>query len=96
MWKGKDLMVKPSLRSRSYRRISRRNPGGRNVIHYERRKNAAMKCVRCGVILNGVPLKDIDRRRLPKVIKRPERMFGGVLCARCLREILKEVVRATG
>lgn len=89
-------MVKPSLRSRSYKRISRRTPGGRNVIHYERRKNTPMKCARCNAILNGVPLKDKDRRRLPKVMKRPERMFGGVLCAKCLREILKEVVRATG
>ncbi|MGC9009697.1 MAG: hypothetical protein ACP5I7_03680 [Sulfolobales archaeon] len=31
---------------------------------------------------------------MPKTLKRPERMFGGVLCHRCLEEILKEKVRS--
>ena len=89
-------MVRPSLRSRSYKRVLRRTPGGRTVVHYEKRKNTPMKCMRCGTTLGGVPIKEIDRRRLPKTMKRPERMFAGVLCARCLREVLKEVVRSTG
>ncbi len=53
-----------------------------------------MRCARCGAILNGVPIKEGERRKLPKTKKRPERMFGGVLCAKCLREILKEAVRS--
>lgn len=89
-------MVRPSLRSRSYKRVSKRTPSNRIAIHYVRRRNTPMKCARCGDILNGVPLKDADRRKLPKVMKRPERMFGGVLCSRCLREVLKEVVRSAG
>jgi len=76
------------------RRISRRTPGGRTVIHYERRENAPMRCGRCGAILNGVPIRERERRKLPKTMKRPERLFGGVLCPRCLREVLKELVRS--
>jgi large subunit ribosomal protein L34e len=53
-----------------------------------------MKCARCGAVLNGVPATDYERRKLPKSSKRPERMFGGFLCPRCLREVLKDVVRA--
>jgi len=52
-----------------------------------------MKCARCGAVLNGVPTTDYKRRKLPKSSKRPERMFGGFLCSRCLREALKDVVR---
>lgn len=89
-------MVRPQLRSRSYKRISRRTPSGKTVIHYERSKNTPMRCAKCGSVLNGVPIKESERRLLPKVMKRPERMFGGMLCVRCLREILKEVVRSTG
>lgn len=87
-------MVKPQYRSRSYKRVRKRTPGGRSVIHYERRKNSPMRCARCGGILSGVPIKESERRVLPKTLKRPERMFGGVLCARCLREVLKAVVKA--
>lgn len=86
-------MVKPMHRSRSYRRIYRRTPGGRSVTHYERRKNTPMRCARCGNILAGVPIKDNERRSLSKSLKRPERIFGGVLCPRCLRVVLKRVVR---
>lgn len=86
-------MVKPMYRSRSYKRISRRTPGGRTVIHYEKRKNTPMRCARCGANLAGVPIKDSERRSLPKSMKRPERMFGGVLCPRCLKIVLKRVIR---
>ncbi|MDK6027934.1 50S ribosomal protein L34e [Ignisphaera sp. 4213-co] len=86
-------MPRPGLRSRSYKRIYRRTPGGKTVVHYEKRENTPMRCARCGKVLNGVPIKESLRRSLPRTLKRPERMFGGVLCASCLREVLKNVVR---
>jgi len=52
-----------------------------------------MRCGRCGAPLGGVPISEDERRWLPKTKKRPERMFGGVLCPRCLKEVLKEAVR---
>ncbi|MCI4435475.1 MAG: 50S ribosomal protein L34e [Ignisphaera sp.] len=86
-------MVRPMQRSRSLKKVYRRTPGGKTVVHYERRKRTPMRCARCGAILFGVPTTDELRRSLPKSSKRPERMFGGFLCARCLREVLKQVVR---
>jgi len=86
-------VVRPMYRSRSLKRVVRRTPGGRTVVHYERRKNTVMRCGRCGAPLSGVPIKDSERRKLPRTAKRPERMFGGVLCPKCLREVLKEYVR---
>jgi len=86
-------VVRPMYRSRSLKRVVRRTPGGRVVIHYERRENTPMRCGRCGAVLSGVPIKDRERRKLPKTAKRPERMFGGVLCPKCLREVLKDYVR---
>lgn len=88
-------MVKPFLKSRSYKKNYRRTPGGRTVVHYEKRKNTPMKCGKCGNILAGVPVKDSERRKLPKSLKRPERMFGGVLCSKCLKIILKKIVRSS-
>lgn len=86
-------MVRPMHRSRSHKRIYRRTPSGRTAVHHKRRKNTPMRCSRCGAILAGVPIKDPERRILPKTAKRPERMFGGVLCSRCLKAVLKEAIR---
>ena len=86
-------MVRPMYRSRSLRRVMKRTPGGRVVIHFERDRRTVMKCGRCGRILNGVPTTNALRRKLAKTQKRPQRMFGGVLCPKCLAEILKLAVR---
>uniref|UniRef100_A0A7C4FHI6 Large ribosomal subunit protein eL34 n=1 Tax=Ignisphaera aggregans TaxID=334771 RepID=A0A7C4FHI6_9CREN len=88
-------MVRPALRSRSYRRICKRTPSGRTVVNYERRRKTLMRCARCGAVLNGVPITDDLRRKLPKSSKRPERIFGGVLCPNCLKRVLKSVVRGS-
>ncbi len=88
-------MVRPALRSRSLRRVYRRTPGGRTVVHYERRKPNPARCARCGKPLNGVPrLRPSQLRKLPKTLRRPERPYGGVLCPKCLSELLKEAIRA--
>lgn len=87
-------MVRPALRSRSLRRVYRRTPGGVAVVHYERRKPGPARCARCGRPLFGVPrLRPSQLRGLPKTRKRPERPYGGVLCANCLEELLREAVR---
>lgn len=87
-------MPRPALRSRSYKRIKVRVPSGETRVHYERRKSFVPRCARCGAILGGVPRKPSEHRRLPKTMKRPERPFGGVLCHRCLEEIIKSHVRS--
>ncbi len=87
-------MPRPSQRTHSRRKVYRRTPGGRTVIHYEKRKPNPARCALCGRPLNGVPrLRPVELRQLPKTKKRPERMFGGVLCASCLEKLLKKSIR---
>ncbi|GAB6147600.1 50S ribosomal protein L34e [Stetteria hydrogenophila] len=88
-------MVRPALRSRSLRRVYRRTPGGVTVVHFEKRKPGPARCARCGRPLNGVPrLRPSALRKLSKTAKRPERPYGGVLCAACLAELIRESVRS--
>jgi len=85
---------RPALRTRSRKRVSVRLPGGRTTIHYKREKPKPARCARCGEKLGGVPrLNPAEMRKLPHSRRRPERMYGGYLCPRCLRETLKEAVR---
>ena len=83
-------------RSRSFRRVDVRLPGGETVVHYERRRPGPARCAICGRPLNGVPrLRASELRRLPKTAKRPERIYGGVICASCLSRLVKKTVRTT-
>lgn len=87
-------MVRPALRSRSLARRYVRLPGGDTVIHYRKRKPSPARCAVCGKPLNGVPrLRPVELRKLPKTMRRPERPYGGVLCPKCLRELLKKSIR---
>ena len=86
-------MVRPTYRSRSWRRVHVRTPGGSLVVRFERRKPGPARCARCGRELGGVPrLAPRRLRKLPKTAKRPERPYGGVLCGSCLAELIFEVV----
>lgn len=97
MVRGADKsMPRPRYRSRSLRRVYVRTPGGEVKIHYEKRKPSAAKCTICGKPLNGVPrLRPVELRKLPKSLRRPERMYGGVICGSCLRTLLKETIRGS-
>ncbi|ALL01045.1 50S ribosomal protein L34e [Pyrodictium delaneyi] len=87
-------MPRPRYRSRSLRRVFVRTPGGETRIHYEKRRPGPAKCAICGSPLNGVPrLRPVELRKLPKTAKRPERMYGGVLCPKCLTKLLKKTIR---
>ena len=87
-------MPAPRYRSRSYRRIYRRTPGGRIVIHYKRRKPNKAKCAVCGAELHGVPRgTPVEIRKLPKTGRRPERPYGGYLCQRCLKRLMIQKAR---
>ncbi|MGC8629199.1 MAG: 50S ribosomal protein L34e [Candidatus Micrarchaeia archaeon] len=72
-------------RSRSVRRLARVTPKGRHVMHYERKAHALPHCGICGAELNGISvsskLKGASRKRV-------ERLFGGVLCARCAARVV--------
>lgn len=88
-------MPRPGYRSRSKRRVFDKTPGGLLKIHYEPRKPGPARCGVCGRPLNGVPrLAPVELRKLAKTEKRPERMYGGVICPSCLSRLLRESARS--
>lgn len=87
-------MPRPSRRSRTLRRVKVRTPGSEVVMHYRKRKPSSAVCKDCGKELHGVPReRPFKMRTMPKTQKRPERMFGGVLCSNCTKVELKSRAR---
>ncbi|MEK6954614.1 MAG: 50S ribosomal protein L34e [Candidatus Micrarchaeota archaeon] len=87
-------MVRPSLRSRSAKSRSVRTPGGAVHSIYKPKKPGKAICALCGENLKGVPNRStVGMRKLAKTKKRPERMFGGVLCAGDVRDLVREKIR---
>jgi large subunit ribosomal protein L34e len=59
-------------------------------VIYKRRLPGAAHCALCGCKLHGVPR---ERAGLAKTEKRPERVFGGVLCAKCAALVVRDRAR---
>jgi large subunit ribosomal protein L34e len=87
-------MVRPFRRTHSMARIKRITPGRRQSTIYKRRRPTKARCGVCGGVLGGVPaLRPSQMVKIPKVQKRPERQYGGRVCASCLKkEIIKSVL----
>ncbi len=82
-------------KSRKHRRIRVRTPGGKLRIIYKNKRPAKAQCGRCGVILKGVPTeRNAKMMNMAKSKKRPERPYGGVLCTKCMRELMLEKARS--
>jgi large subunit ribosomal protein L34e len=87
-------MPRPSLRSRSFRKVKIKIPGGANIIHYLKREPSKAKCGRCSRILHGVKsLRPSRMKKLPKSKKTTSRLHGGNLCPSCTKETIKEKAR---
>ena len=87
-------MVAPRFRSRRFRRVHVRTPGGKVVLHHERRKPGKAQCGLCGEYLKGVPRGIMSFvGKLSKTQRRPERPYGGVLCSKCMRKTFVEKAR---
>jgi len=57
-------------------------------------KPSKAKCAVCKTKLHGVPNRiPSEMRKLAKTQKRPERLFGGVLCHSCTQSVVKEKAR---
>ena len=81
-------------KSRTMRRVFKKTPGGKTVLHYEKRKPKLGRCANCGDALKGVPReRPYKMQNMPKTAKRPERPFGGVLCSKCMRIEMKKKAR---
>ncbi len=72
----------------------RKSPTGKPVVKYKAAHPAKTLCALCASKLNAVPNRSTaNLGKLSKTQKRPERKFGGVLCANCTQEIIKEKSR---
>jgi len=88
-------MPEPRKRSRSLRRVYKNTPGGKNVIHYEKRKPKLGVCPVTGETLKGVPrLRPYRMQNMPKSSKRPSRPYGGCLSSRATRALMKQKARS--
>lgn len=88
-------MPRGMYRSRTFRRVFVKTPGGRTVMRYRRRKPSKAQCASCGKVLIGVPREIPSKmKNMPKSAKRPERPYGGMYCSACTRQILRQKARA--
>ncbi|MBS3126150.1 50S ribosomal protein L34e [Candidatus Woesearchaeota archaeon] len=86
-------MPRPKHRSRSFRKVFRKVPGGRTVLHLQKQKPKMAHCAQCGAVLKGMLRKRASLlRNVSKTKKRVSRPYGGNLCSRCMR--LKMVEKA--
>lgn len=82
-------------KSGSLRKVFVKTPGGNNKVKYEKRKPSAHKCQLCGINLPGTPReRPYKMQNMAKTKKRPERPFGGMLCTRCSRAVIKDEARS--
>ncbi|AAY79963.1 50S ribosomal protein L34e [Sulfolobus acidocaldarius] len=84
-------MPSPQQRSGSFRKVFVKLPSGKSTIHYERRKDNIARCGMCKKPLNGV--KNNYTYKYSKTEKRPERVYGGYLCHKCLESLIKMTIR---
>jgi large subunit ribosomal protein L34e len=86
-------MVSGRFKSRTFKRIFKRTPGAKTVLHYVLRKPSKHKCSVCGDILKGIknlrPTKMQNIAKSQKTVKRP---YGGNLCSKCMRQKIKEKI----
>mgnify|MGYP001626246657 CR=1 FL=1 len=83
-------MPRPAYRSRRLRRVNKRTPGGRTVVHYEKRAKGAPRCP-----VTGLPINGMDRRvyRFGVRVRAPSRPYGGVFSHKVLARGLRLAVR---
>ena len=81
-------------KTRTFRKVSVKL-ASRVATHFRKRNPSPAKCGECGKKLQGVPrAKPCKMQNMPKTSKRPERPYGGVLCSKCMREVMIAKARA--
>lgn len=89
-----EKMPQPRRRSRTFRRLKKKTPGGVTKQTYVKRKPGLPRCALCGAELKGIPrMRAVKARNISKTKKRIERIYGGFMCAGCVRMKLKNEAR---
>jgi len=87
-------MVSGRFKSRTFRRVFKKNTSGKSKIHYVLRKPQKAKCSKCGDILKGVarerPTKMQNMSKSQKTVSRP---YGGNLCSKCMRQTIRDKIK---
>lgn len=85
----------PTPGDRRKARKSRRVPSGKTVLSFFREKSSKKTCGLCTGVLHGVAhgKRKAEVLRLSKTQKRPQRLFGGVLCSSCETNIIEETAK---
>lgn len=78
-------------KSRTFRRVKVKTPGGTTKTSYRRRKPAKALCSETKKPLHGVARGiPSDIKKLPKSKRRPQRPYGGVLSSEATRKKFKQ------
>ena len=86
-------MVRGMYKSNTLRRVEKKNVKHHKTV-YKKRKPEPAKCAICGAELKGVPReRPFKMQTMAKTKKRPERKYGGYLCASCARKKIIEEAR---
>ena len=89
-------MPRLSLRGRAKKRNQVRLPGNRSATHYKKGKVKGAHCLRCGQSFASIPrLTPSELGKLFPTQRKIERPYGGQLCHNCVRELIKQAVRAS-
>jgi large subunit ribosomal protein L34e len=77
-------------KSRTFRRVNVRL-AKRTTTHYIKPKPVQAHCGKCRKVLHGIPRgRPSQIAKLSKTERRPERVYGGVLCSACSRRLIIE------
>lgn len=84
----------PKPRERASLKKFRKTISG-TKIDYVKGKNKKIHCGMCKAILHGVPHSKTkaEINKLSKTKKRPEVVFGGVLCSKCRTKVVKNTTK---
>ncbi|MEW6295428.1 MAG: 50S ribosomal protein L34e [Candidatus Diapherotrites archaeon] len=82
-------------KDRYKKKVFKRIPSGKTKASYKEKKHSKHSCALCGKILHGVPhgKSPNEIRKLSKSQRRPQVIFGGVLCSECRTAIVEEAVK---
>ncbi len=76
------------------KKLSRRTPSGRTSLLTKNKKPKQSKCALCRKPLHAVPRETrAGMAKLSATQRRPQRVFGGVLCGNCTASVIKTRTR---
>lgn len=76
------------------KKLSRRTPSGKTSMLAKNKKPKQASCPLCKGVVGGVPRESRSGiRKLSATQRRPQRVFGGVLCANCTSNVIKTRTR---